>query len=397
MFHGKGQGPGVVSQSAFGGAATIIWEDAYKGPNVMWRVPRNIRLNDNVVVREDEFAVFMRDGKVLMYIDRPDRYALTSINAPVVGKLVQAISGVQQQAEVYYLQRRFFDGKFGSKEPFQFRDPDFGIVSLRTFGDFRWRVSHPDNFLTQFVGSFGAESSADVEDRLRDQMVVLVYNVLGQMKEQGMHVTDIAAQLTTIEQAVLGKSPDFFDAYGIEINRLQGLSINLPEDVQKAVDTRSSMGVLGVNYMQYQAGQAMTTAAANPGATGTMAGAGVGLGAGMGMGYGMAGMMGPGMYGGGQGPSRQCPKCGALVPAGMQFCGSCGASMAPPAPQAQPAPAAATVPCPKCNGPVPTTSKFCPNCGAAMAQAGPRTCPKCNQPVAPGAKFCANCGNAMPA
>jgi membrane protease subunit (stomatin/prohibitin family) len=398
MLFGKKQaGPGVASQSAFGGAATLLWEDAYKGPNVMWRVPRNIRLNDNVVVREDEFAVFMRDGKVLMYIDRPDRYALTSMNAPIVGKLVTALSGVQQQAEVYYLQRRFFDGKFGSKEAFQFKDPDFGIVSLRTFGDFRWRVSHPDNFITQFVGSFGAESQADVEDRIRDQIVVLTYTTLGQMKEQGMHVTDIAAQLTTIEQMILGKSPDFFDAYGIEINRIQGLSVNLPEDVQKAVDTRSTMGVLGVNYMQYQAGQAMTTAAANPGSTGTLAGAGIGLGAGMGMGYGMYGAMNPAMAGAGGGaggPSSPCPKCGSLVPSGIRFCPSCGAPMAA-GPQAV-APAQG-ITCPKCNQVAPAGTKFCPNCGASLAPPPPRTCPKCNQPVTGNSKFCPNCGAAVPA
>ena len=70
------------------GSTTIVWEDVYKGPNVMWRVPRNIRLNDNIVVRQDETAVFYRDGKVLAYLDKPDRYALTSLNAPLVGTIV---------------------------------------------------------------------------------------------------------------------------------------------------------------------------------------------------------------------------------------------------------------------------------------------------------------------
>jgi len=97
------------------GATTINWEDAYKGDNVLWRVPRNIRYGDNVVVRQDETAVFFRDGKVLAYLDRPDRYALTSLNAGIIGNLIQALSGVRQEAEVYYLQRRIFDGKFGSR------------------------------------------------------------------------------------------------------------------------------------------------------------------------------------------------------------------------------------------------------------------------------------------
>ena len=370
------------------GSTTINWEDAYKGGNVMWRVPRNIRLNDNVVVRQDETAVFYRDGKVLAYLDRPDRYALTSINAPIVGGLVKALSGVQQEAEVYYLQRRIFDGKFGSSEPYVFRDPDFGLVQLRVFGQYRWDVAAPDNFIYQFVGTFGAASAADVEARLRDQMVLLVYNTLGKLKDQGMKVTDIAMQLSTIEQAVLGFAPQHFSPLGIEVKQLQGLSVNLPDEVQKAVDTRSTMGVLGVNYMQYQAGQAMTTAAANPsGAAGTLAGAGVGLGAGLGMGYGMTGQM-QGMYA--QGPSAPCPKCGAMVPAGNRFCPACGNPMGGPAPAAAQGP-----PCPKCGQPTTVGVKFCPNCGASLAPAPPRTCAKCGQSTTTTGKFCPNCGAAL--
>ncbi|HTP53822.1 MAG TPA: SPFH domain-containing protein [Thermoplasmata archaeon] len=373
------------------GATTVNWEDAYKGPNVMWRVPRNIRWNDNIVVREDEIAVFYRDGKVLAYLDRPDRYALTSMNAPIIGNLVQALSGVRQEAEVYYLQRRLFDGKFGSQEPYVFRDPDFGLVQLRVFGSYRWKVGAPDNFINEFVGTFGAVTTPDVEARLREQMVLLVYNSLGKLKDQGMKVTDLASQLSTIEQAVLGFAPQHFGPLGVEVAQVQGLSINLPDEVQKAVDLRSTMGVLGVNYMQYQAGQAMTTAAANPsGGAGALASAGVGLGAGLGVGYGMAGQM-QGVYGGGPGggggASTPCSKCSALVPAGVRFCPSCGASMAP---------APAGPPCPKCGQPTTAGVKFCPNCGASLAVAPPRTCPKCNASVPAANKFCPNCGTAMP-
>ncbi len=368
------------------GATTIVWEDVYKGGNVMWRVPRNIRWNDNVVVRQDETAVFYRDGKVLAYLDRPDRYALTSLNAPLLGNLVKALSGVQQEAEVYYLQRRIFDGKFGSSEPYVFRDPDFGLVNVRVFGDYRWKVAAPDLFINQFVGTFGAATTADVEARLRDQMVLLVYNSLGKMKDQGMRVTDLAAQLQTIEQAVLGFSPQHFGPLGVEVQQLQGLSVNLPEEVQKAVDTRSTMSVLGVNYLQYQAGQAMTTAAANTsGGAGALASAGVGLGAGLGIGYGMAGSM-QGAYGGGGTP---CPKCSAMVPAGTRFCPSCGNSMAPQAA----APAGA--PCPKCGAATTAGAKFCPSCGASLAPPPPRKCPKCQADVVGPSKFCPNCGQAL--
>jgi membrane protease subunit (stomatin/prohibitin family) len=375
------------------GATTVSWEDAYKGPNVMWRVPRNIHYGDNIVVREDESAVFFRDGKVLAYLDRPDRYALTSLNAGIIGNVVQALSGVRQEAEVYYLQRRIFDGKFGSQEPYVFKDTDFGLVSLRVFGDYRWKVAGPDLFISQFVGTFGAATTADVQARLRDQMVLLVYNTLGKLKDQGMHVTDLASQLQTIEQAVLGYAPQHFQPLGVEVQQLQGLSVNLPDEVQKAVNTRSTMSVLGVNYMQYQAGQAMTTAAANQsGGAGQFAGAGVGLGAGLGIGYGMAGSMqgayqGMGTPGGAPGGQIPCPKCATLVAAGTKFCPSCGTSMAGPA---------AGPPCPKCGGATTAGQKFCPTCGQSLAPPPARTCPKCQANVTGAGKFCPSCGTALP-
>ncbi len=369
------------------GATTVSWEDAYKGPNVMWRVPRNIHYGDNVVVRQDETAVFYRDGKVLAYLDRPDRYALTSLNAGIIGDVIKALSGVQQEAEVYYLQRRIFDGKYGSTEPYVFRDPDFGLVSLRLFGDYRWKVAAPDLFINQFVGTFGAVATPDVEKRLKDQMVVLIYNTLGKLKDQGLRVTDLAGQLSTIEQAVLGISPQHFGPLGVDIVQLQGISINLPDEVSKAVNTRSEMSVLGVNYMQYQAGQALTTAAANPGGAGSLAGAGVGLGAGLGMGYGMTGAMAGSMSSPGGVP---CPKCAALIPAGVRFCPSCGT------PVGAAPPAVAGPPCPKCGQPAPAGTKFCPNCGASMAPPAPRTCPKCQASVPASSKFCPQCGTAMP-
>ncbi len=99
------------------------------------------------------------------------------------------------------------------------------------------------------------------------------------MKAQGLKVTDLAGNLTNIEQVVLATAPDNFGQYGIEINKISGLTISLPDEVQKAIDTRSQMQVLGVNYLQYQAGQAMTEAASNPsGVAGVGAGLGVGLG-----------------------------------------------------------------------------------------------------------------------
>jgi len=370
------------------GSETFKWEDADKRQNIMFRMPRNIKFNDNIVVREDEMAVFYRDGKALAYIDRPDRYALTSLNAPIVGAIVKFLSGVQQQAEVVYLQKRAFDGKFGSKQPYQFRDKDFGMVNLRVFGEFRYKVSSPENFVNQFVGTFNYATSAEVEDRIKEQVVILIYDSLGDMKQQGMGVADIAANLTNLEQSVLSRTNDHFALYGVSVEKLSGLYISLPEDVQKAVDTKSSMTILGANYMQYQTGQAMREAAQNP--SGGTAAAGVGLGAGLGMGYTMVGAMQQGMAPGpapaqvAAVPMIQCAKCGTANPPTNKFCASCGVKMGP-----------TTVPCPKCNAQVAEGTKFCPECGGPMAAPATKKCPNCSADAPTTSKFCPGCGKAI--
>ncbi len=386
MVFGKKQPASGIPSSGGSvlGATTIEWDPQFKQGNVMWKVPRLIRFGDNIVVREDEIAVFYRDGKVLTYFDQPNRYALTDFNAPIVGGLLKFFTGVQQQAEVYYLQKRFLDGKFGSTQPYQFVDPVFGIVNLRVFGEYRYRVSSPENFINQFVGTFAAETADDVESRLKEQMVILVYNALGKMKSQGLKVTDLAANLTNIEQLVLASAPDHFGQYGVEINKVSGLTISLPDEVQKAIDTRSEMSVLGVNYLQYQAGQAMVDAAKNPsGGAGAAAGVGVGLGAGVGLGYAVGGQFAQGFA---QPPMKACPSCGAMIPANSAFCPSCGANLGVAKQQN-------TVACPKCGTTVQAGTKFCPNCGTQISQE--KKCPSCGESVSPTAKFCPNCGKQL--
>jgi membrane protease subunit (stomatin/prohibitin family) len=321
-------------------------------------VPRQIRLNDNIVVREDEIAVFYRDGKVLTYFDQPNRYALTDFNAPIVGTLLKFFIGVQQWAEVFYVPKRYMDGKFGSTQPYQFTDPTFGIVSLRVFGEYRWKISSPELFINQFVGTFNAETTEDVDGRIKEQMVILVYSALGKMKAQGLKVTDLAANLTNIEQMVLTQGADNLGQYGLEINKISGLTISLPDEVQKAIETRSEMQVLGVNYMQYQTGKAIDDAAKNPsGGAGVFAGLGAGIGAGSAIG----GQMAQGMA---QGQMKSCPNCASMIPVNTKFCPNCGATQV--VPQAPPAPAGATRFCSNCGSAVIGNAKFCNNCGKQL-------------------------------
>ena len=142
------------------------------------------------------------------------------------------------------------------------------------------------------------------------------------------------------------------------------------------------MQALGVNYMQYQAGEAMVKAADNP-SGGNLAGMGVGLGAGLGMGAGMTQAVAAGMepsdenpWKQGGGPAQKCPKCHEDVAPDQKFCNKCGEKLVD------------EVNCIKCDTPIVKGSKFCSNCGSKQTI----ECPKCKSSLESGAKFCPSCG-----
>lgn len=382
----KGKNPSVV------GGWTYSW-DKKSDDQIMYKIPKNIVWNDNIVVREDEFAVFMRDGKALSVFNKAGRYALTTQNIAMFGLAdkIQELSGVKQLGEIYYIRRSEMRGKFGTKEPIAFRDTDFGIVRIRVFGQFAYRVMEPLLFLTQFIGTEGRTTSESIVDWMRDQIVMSLNDVMGELKrDKHMAVIDMPAYLEEMEQIILSRLLDDFVRYGVEMTKISGLNINLPDEIQKAIDERGRLQALGVNYMQYQAGQAMVKAAENPSGTGNLAGMGVGLGAGLGMGAGMAGAVQSGMQPqqpnpwDSQTPSTaappenrvKCPKCGHLNSPDQKFCSNCGARSSD------------DIACPKCAKDVKRADKFCPSCGERIA----KKCPGCGKDVQAGSKFCAECG-----
>ena len=366
--------------------AGFYWVEDYKGDNLIWRLPRNIILNDNVLVREDEYGIFFRDGKALAVFDRPDRYALTTQNIPILKDIIGATMGNVQIGEFYWTQKREFRDKFGTSQPLAFRDSDFGVVQLRMFGQFAYKVADPMLLITQFVGTKGLTKSEEVVDWLKGQIVMVLNDILGELKaKKQMGVLDMPAYLQEIEQMCLAKLTAETESYGLKIMKFAGLTISMPDEVQEAINKRGAMSALGVNYMQYQSGKAIE----NIGVGAAQGGDGAGfamMGAGMGAGIGMGNMMMQGMNGGaapfGQAQTatpagKACPKCGTAVPDGAKFCPGCGEKQA------------SGSFCPECGAAVPSGAKFCPECGKKM---GASACPKCGAELSAGAKFCPECG-----
>ena len=381
----------------------FYWVDDQKGDNVIWRLPRNVMWNDNVLVREDEYGIFFRDGKALVVFDRPDRYALTTENIPVLKSILGTVVGNVQIGEFYWAQKREFRDKFGTPQPLAFRDVDFGVVQLRIFGQFSYKVVDPLLLITQFVGTKGLTKSEEIVEWLKSQIVMILNDTLGELKaKKQMGVLDMPAYLQEIEQLCLGKLTTETEVYGLKIMKFAGLNINMPEEVQEAINKRGAMSALGVNYLQYESGKAIEgigQGAAQGGEGSGFAMMGAGMGAGMSMGgmmtQSMAGAGGqPAPFGGQPGagqPAAQkpaekmetCSNCGAKVPAGTKFCPECGQKMVP----------AAGLTCTNCGAALAPGAKFCPECGTKVETV--RRCPKCNAVVPAGTKFCPECGQKL--
>jgi membrane protease subunit (stomatin/prohibitin family) len=263
--------------------------------------------------------------------------------------------------------KEFSDVKFGTPEPMVFKDKEFGLVRLRAFGTFAYQVTDLTAFMTRFVGTLNFQTSDQITGWMKGQLVRGLNDALGELKNKGLTVTDIPAQLDEMTVILLDKVKDDLAPYGVEIKRIGDLNINLPEDVQKAVDERSKMGVLGLTgaeqqraYMTMKAGEMMGGAGQGmaKGGGGGAAGAGMGLGAGMGMGVMMPGMVAqamPPQQAQASEPQKQCSNCGALAPTAAKFCPGCGQSFVK------------TSKCPKCKAENPVGTKFCGDCGAKMS------------------------------
>jgi membrane protease subunit (stomatin/prohibitin family) len=191
---------------------------------------------------------------------------------------------------VYFVStRQFTDQKWGTRNPIMTRDPEFGPVRLRAFGSFAYRVSEPAKFVCEIVGTNGHFQSDDIGGQLRNLIVARFTDAVGEGK---VPVLDLAGNLNELGAQVTGQIGPEFAEYGIEITKLLVENVSLPEEVEKALDKRSSMGVLGNmgTYTQFQAANAIEAAAKNPGGD---ASAGMGLGMGFAMANQMAQAMNP--------------------------------------------------------------------------------------------------------
>lgn len=217
-----------------------------EGDTMVARVPTDgqaeIKWGAQLTVRESQSAVFFRDGKV-QAVFGPGRHVLTTQNIPVITKFVTSFGyGPDSpfRAEVYFLNMKLFRNlKWGTKEPILFRDLELDIVRLRSHGMFSIQIKDPSLFLNRMVGTQNIFRDSDIHDYLRSIAVSRLINILG---EKVKSIFDLPKDYDALGSLLKAVVSDDFRACGLALVDFFINSISLPDEVQKIVDERSSIG-----------------------------------------------------------------------------------------------------------------------------------------------------------
>lgn len=282
----------------------IEWTDDSRD-TMVYRFPtvgKAIKYGAKLTVREGQSAVFVHEGQ-LADVFGPGLYLLETNNIPILTRLQHWDHGFRSpfKSEIYFVNTtRFNDLKWGTKNPIIARDPEFGPVRLRAFGTYSMRVTDPAKFIGEIVGTDGEFTRDEISFQIRN---VIVQEFSRMIAGSGIPVLDMAANTDQLGRMVAKAIEPVIAGYGLTIPEFYIENISLPEAVEKMLDKRTSMGIIGDldRFGQYAASEAMLNASQNTGG----AGAGMGAAIGAAMGMGMAAR---------PGPWGAQPQAGAAVP-----------------------------------------------------------------------------------
>ena len=317
---------------------------------------KEIMMGAQLTVRESQVAIFVNEGEIADIFE-PGRYELQTSNMPILTALKSWKYGFNSpfKSDVYFVNtKQFLDMKWGTSNPVMMRDAEFGMIRLRAFGIYSFKVSDPKTFLKEVFGTAALFTVDGVEGQIKRTLVSGLSDAIAESKIPAL---DLAANYDELASFAMQSINPKLAALGLTLCSFVIENISLPEEVEKSMDKRTSMGVLGNldQYAKYQAAEAMREAANNENGGG-MAGMGVGMGAGAAMGQMFAQSLNNTAAPAAPVPAAAsgavCSACGAAIAAGSKFCPECGAKQN------------AGAFCTSCGKEIPAGTKFCPECGA---------------------------------
>ena len=312
-----------------------------------------IMTNSTLVVRESQVAIFVHKGQICD-VFTAGTYKLKTENIPFLTKLLSLPTGFESaiKAEVYFVNTTQFTGiKWGTQNPIMLRDNDFGNIRVRGYGVYSFRVDDAKVFLKEMFGTSSKFGIEDVNGQIKPLLLSGLADVLGENKISAL---DLASKYNEIEDDVNKVAGEEFKNLGLKLCSFVVENLSLPDEVEKALDERTKLGVLEDKigtYTRLKAAESLKDAANNPNGN-NLAGLGVGFGAGAQMGNLFSQSLS------GENPVKEdfanCVKCGAQIKKKAKFCPECGAKQG--------------LSCPNCGADVKKTSKFCPECGTKLVK-----------------------------
>jgi len=333
---------------------SIEWQDPSKNV-ILYKYPmdgRHIQFGSKLTVRESQVAVFMNKGKIADVFG-PGIHTLKTSNLPILTQLLSLPFGFKSPfyADVFFINtKQFTNQKWGTTSPITMRDKEFGTIRIRGYGSYAFKVTSPETFLKELAGTNSTFTTEDIATFLRSHLVSCISDSIAEAKISAL---DLNANLNEFSKVALDVAKADFSSLGLTLTKLIIESISFPEEIEKAIDARSSVGVMGDamdDFVKYQSAQAIRDAAKNPSGSGV----GVELGTGLALSELIRESINKPTRKSSVKETKFCSECGAENKKTAKFCVECGNKLS----------TAKT--CSKCKTEVPAKAKFCPECGNKM-------------------------------
>lgn len=299
---------------------------------------REIQNGGKLTVRDSQMALFVNEGKVADAFS-PGLYTLNTHTLPILTYLMNWDKAFQSpfKSDVYFFSTRIQTNQhWGTPNPITIRDKEFGAVRLRAFGIYTYHIKDPKVFYSKVSGTRDTYLVADLEGQLSNTIIGRITDTFA---GSNVPFLDMAANQVALSEKIVGQLKPGFAEFGLSLDSFVVENLSLPEDLQKVLDQRIGMNMVGDmgRYTQYQVAQSIPIAAANEG--GGAAGVGAGLGAGVAMGQAMmdavkkatpaTGESGAAPAGattgtGAGAETKFCLNCGKPIPKISRFCSECG-------------------------------------------------------------------------